>query len=175
MMTAPLMPRATAVWLIENTTLSFEQISEFTGLHMIEVQAIADDEVASLKGLNPITNNQLTAENIRKCEEDPSARLELTKVITPDNVLGGKKTRYVAVAKRADRPNAIAWLLKYYPDIPDLKICELLSTTKQTIKAIKTKTHWNTQNIKPQNPVQLGMCSQEQMDFIISRYGKSKT
>ncbi len=170
-MTAPLMPKATAVWLIENTALSFEQISVFTGLHMIEIQAIADDEVSSLKGLNPITNNQLTAEEIKRCEDDSEARLVLTKVVTPDNVLGGKKTRYVAVSKRGDRPDAIAWLLKYYPNIPDSKICELLSTTKPTIKAIKMKTHWNSQNIKPQNPVQLGMCSQAQMDFIISRYG----
>ncbi|MDP2193458.1 MAG: DUF1013 domain-containing protein, partial [Alphaproteobacteria bacterium] len=125
-MTNPLMPKATAIWLIDNTALTFEQIAEFSGLHMIEIQAIADEEVGSLKGLNPLTNNQLTHEEIKRCEADPTARLQLNRVLTPDNVLGGKKTRYVAVSKRADRPNAIAWLVKYYPNIPESKICELL-------------------------------------------------
>lgn len=171
-MATPLMPKATSVWLIENTTLTFEQIALFCGLHVIEIQALADEEGGSLRGLNPLTNNQLTSEEIARCEVDSTQRLELKKPITADDVLGGKKTRYLAVSKRGDRPDAIAWFVKFYPSVPDSKICTLLGTTKPTIQAIRDRSHWNTQNIKPRSPVQLGMCSQAQLDALVEQYGE---
>ncbi len=165
-----LMPKATAVWLIENTGLTFSQIAEFCNLHIIEVQAIADGEVGSLMGFDPISNGQLTQEEIARCEADETARLAQRAALTADMVLGKKKKKYVAMAKRQDRPDAIAWFVRYYPHIPDSKISEILGTTKKTIQAVRTKTHHNTANIKPKSPVQLGICSQNEIDTLLQRY-----
>lgn len=167
----PLMPKATAVWLIENTHLSFEQIANFCNLHMIEIQAIADGEVANLKGFDPIANGQLTLEEIKRCETDETQRLTIRPALTADDILGKKKNRYVAVSKRQDRPDAIAWFVRYYPQVSDSKICQLLGTTRATIQAVRNKTHWNTAHIKPKNPVQLGICTQAEIDMVLKFYG----
>jgi len=167
-MQMPLMPKATAVWLIENTGLTFDQIAEFCHIHPLEIQAIADGESSTgMVGFNPITSQQLTAEEIKRCEADSSAHLQLTPPVTADSLLGKKKTRYTPVSKRQDRPDAIAWLLKFYPNLTDTQICQLLGTTKPMIKSIRTRTHWNTSNIKPRNPVQLGLCTQTELDAAI--------
>lgn len=170
---SPLMPRATAVWLIDNTTLTFEQISDFCNLHMIEIQSIADGDVAALKGFDPIANGQLSLDEIHRCEEDSKLRLKLNPVVTADSVLGKKRKKYVAVSKRQDRPDAIAWFVRFYPNVPDAKICELLGTTRATIQAVRSKTHWNSNNIKPKNPVLLGICAQQEIDQIVKFYGET--
>lgn len=166
----PLMPKATAVWLIDNTSLTFEQIADFCQLHIIEIKAIADGDVQNLKGFDPIANGQITMADIKACEEDPKLRLETMKIVTADDILKKKKRKYVAVSKRQDRPDAIAWFLKYYPTIPDAKVCEMLGTTRLTINAVREKKHWNSNNIKPKNPVQLGICTQAEMDALIEKY-----
>lgn len=175
-MTVPLMPKATAVWLIENTTLTFEQVANFCGLHILEVQAIADGEAAvSMIGFDPVTSGQLTAEEIKRCEADSSLSLQLTPPLTADAILGKKTSRYTPVSKRQDRPDAIAWLLKYYPAIPEAQICRLLGTTKNMIIAVRGKTHWNSANIKPRNPVQLGLCTQVELDNLIAQTAQTET
>jgi uncharacterized protein len=176
-MPTPLMPKATAVWLIENTGLTFEQIAEFCNIHPLEVQAIADGESSvGMVGFNPITSQQLTADEIKRCEADSSAHLQLTPPITAESLLGKKKTRYTPVSKRQDRPDAIAWLLKFHPNLTDTQICQLLGTTKPMIKSIRTKTHWNSTNIKPRSPVQLGLCTQTELDAAIrSAQGNAAT
>jgi uncharacterized protein len=167
-MSLPLMPKATAVWLVENTSLSFDQIADFCGLHSLEIQAIADGEAAfNMVGFDPVASSQLSVEEIKRCEADPSARLSMRPVITADSVLGKKKGRYTPVSKRQDRPDGIAWLLKYHPSLSDTKICALLGTTRETIKAVKNKTHWNSANIKPRSPVLLGLCSQPELDTLL--------
>lgn len=164
-MAIPLMPKATAVWLVENTSLTFEQVADFCGLHLLEVQAIADGEAAiGMIGFNPITSGQLTVEEIHRCEADPSQSLRLTPPVTAESILGKKTSRYTPVSKRQDRPDAIAWLLKFYPNLSENQICRLLGTTKNMISAVRNKSHWNSQNIKPRNPVQLGLCTQKQFD-----------
>ena len=168
-MALPLMPKATAVWLVENTTLSFVQIAEFCGMHQLEIQAIADDEVAvGMRGLDPISNAQLTPEELDRCQADADARLELAKPKTPVPKARSKGARYTPVSKRQDRPDAIAWLVKNYPELSDAQISRLIGTTKQTINAVRDKTHWNTQNIKPQSPVGLGLCSEEELEKVIA-------
>jgi uncharacterized protein len=167
-MPLPLMPKATAVWLVENTTLSFEQIAAFCGLHSLEVQAIADGEVAvGMVGLDPVANSQLTKEEIARCEKDPKARLELLQHDLPQPVPRSKGPRYTPVTKRGDKPDAIAWLLKTYPEMTDAHISRLIGTTKPTIQAVRDKTHWNAQNIKPHHPVQLGLCTQRELDEVL--------
>ncbi len=159
-MAHPLMPKATAVWLVENTALTFEQVSEYCGLHPLEVQAIADNEVAiGMQGLDPITNGELTQDEIDRCSADPEARLVAAapSVLMPRSKPTG--ARYTPVSKRQDRPDAISWLLKNYPELSDAQISKLIGTTKPTINTIRDKSHWNTINIKPQNPVALGLCS----------------
>jgi hypothetical protein len=158
-----LMPKATAVWLIENTALTFEQIAAFCSLHDLEVQGIADGEVAiGIRGLDPIANGQLTREEIARCEADTKARLELNATSTklPQRT---RRARYTPVSKRQDRPNAIAWLLKNYPELNDAQIGKLLGTTKSTIIAVRERTHWNTQNISPQDPLLLGICTEQEL------------
>ena len=167
-MARPLMPKATAVWLIDNTGLTFDQISEFCGLHMLEVQAIADGEVAiGMQGLDPVKGGELEASEIERCEQDPSARLVMTKAAQDHAKQQRKKARYTPVAKRQDRPDAIAWLLKNYPELSDGQIGKLVGTTKPTINAVRDRTHWNTPNIKPQNPVGLGLCSGANLEKAI--------
>lgn len=167
--TLPLMPKATAVWLVDNTTLTFRQIAEFCGMHELEVAGIADGEVAvGIKGLDPVQNNQLTADEIKRCEGDQVARLRLLRrsVAPPPK----KKTpRYVPVSKRQDRPAAIAWLVRYHPEIETSQIAKLVGSTKPTIEAIRNRTHWNSANIQPVDPVALGLCTQIELDAVVGR------
>lgn len=166
----PLMPKATAVWLVENTTLSFDQIAEFCGLHKLEVQAIADGEVAvSIVGLDPVYNGQLTLEEIKRCEADPRARLKMVKSDLPQPIVRTKGARYTPVSKRSEKPDAIAYLIKNYPDLLDAQVARLLGTTKETIAKVRNRSHWNTTNIKPQNPVMLGLCKPADLDAAIKR------
>jgi uncharacterized protein len=162
----PLMPKATAVWLVENTSLSFEQIAEFCGLHALEVKGIADGDVAhGIKGMDPISNGQLSREEIRRGEEDHThvLRLAASKVEIPE-VKTKKGPRYTPVSRRQDRPNAVIWLLRNHPELKDSQIMRLVGTTKPTIAAIRDRTHWNSANLTPQDPVTLGLCSQTDLD-----------
>jgi Uncharacterized protein conserved in bacteria len=168
-MAYPLMPKATAVWLIDNTTLTFEQIAEFCGLHDLEIQALADGEVApGMHGLDPVARGELTMDEIERCQAAPEATLKMAKVSTPQPKARSKGARYTPVSKRGDRPNAIAWLLKNYPELSDAQISKLIGTTKPTINAIRDRSHWNTSNITPQNPVGLGLCSGVDLEKIIA-------
>jgi hypothetical protein len=170
-MSAPLMPKATAVWLVENTGLSFRQIADFCNLHELEVKGIADGDVAAgIKGLDPVTGGQLTREEIAKAEADPNYRLKLlqSKVNIPlQKATAGP--RYTPVSRRGDRPDAIAWLLRYHPELADSQIMKLVGTTKSTIAQIRDRTHWNSPNIKPVDPVSLGLCSQLDLDFAVQK------
>ena len=167
-MPAPLMPKATAVWLVENTPLTFEQIAEFCGLHELEVQAIADGEVATgMQGLDPVMNGELTQEELERCIADPQARLKSPKPDVPRPKVRAKGARYTPVSKRQDRPDAIAWLLKNYPELSDGQVSKLIGTTKATILSVRERSHWNAPNIKPQNPVGLGLCSSADLEKAI--------
>ncbi len=169
-MTLPLMPKATAVWLVENTSLTFEQIAEFCGMHPLEVQGIADGEVAiGIVGLDPIANGQLTREEIARVEADKSARLKIVENALPIPVVHGKGAKYTPVSKRQDRPNAIAWLIRHHPELTDAQVGRLVGTTKSTIQKVRDRTHWDMANIKPQNPVSLGICSQQDLDDAIDK------
>jgi hypothetical protein len=179
-MTRPLMPKATAMWLIENTTLTFEQIAEFCGLHMLEVQAMADDEVAmGMQGRDPVMAGELTAEEIERCAKDPASRLRAAVSRAASLETKAKGARYVPVAKRQDRPDAIAWLLKNYPELSDGQVCKLINTTKPTIDKIRDRTHWNSANIKARNPVGLGLCReadlQKEVDLARARQGSVRS
>ena len=168
-MARPLMPKATAVWLVENTALSFVQIAEFCGLHELEVQAIADDEVAvGMQGLDPVQAGELTLEELKRCEADPTASLKAAKPTLPQPKAKTKGARYTPVAKRQDRPDAIAWLVKNYPEMSDGQISKLIGTTKPTIMSVRDRSHWNSSNIKPQNPVGLGLCSSDDLEKSIA-------
>ena len=174
-MSLPLMPKATAVWLVENTSLSFEQIAEFCGLHALEVQAIADGEVAAqMQGLDPVANGQITAEEIRRCEADPAARLQLSEQAQPAPLVKHKGPRYTPISKRQDKPDAIAWLLKNHPELSDGQISKLVGTTKPTIAAVRDRTHWNSPNIKPRHPVALGLCTLPELETTVNRASKGK-
>ena len=158
-----LMPKATAVWLVDNTTLTFDQIAAFCDLHPLEVQGIADGEVAiGILGLDPIANGQVSRQEIQRCEQDSSLRLE---AIGPAEAVPqrARRARYTPVSKRQDRPNAIAWLLKNYGELSDAQIGKLLGTTKSTINAVRERTHWNTPNITPQDPILLGICTEAEL------------
>lgn len=169
-MAQPLMPKATAVWLVENTTLTFEQVAAFCGLHELEVQAIADGEVAvGMVGLDPIANGQLTKKEIARCEANPDLRLQMLKVDLPQPVVRSKGPRYTPITKRGDKPDGIAWLLKFHPELPEAAICRLIGTTKPTIAAVRDKTHWNAANIKPRGPVMLGLCSQRELEEALAQ------
>jgi hypothetical protein len=169
-MPMPLMPKATAVWLVENTGLTFEQIGDFCGLHKLEVQAIADGEVAmGIIGLDPVLSGQLTAEEIKRCEDDTRAKLKMVRSDLPQPATRTKGPRYTPVAKRADKPDAIAYLVKTYPELLDAQIARLLGTTKDTIVKVREHKHWNAPNIKPKNPVLLGLCKQTDLDAALKR------
>ena len=169
-MAAPLMPKATAVWLVENTSLTFEQIADFCELHPLEIQAIADGEVANqMQGLDPVANGQTTAEEIERCQADPRARLKLSPQALPPQVFKHRGPRYTPIAKRQDKPDAIAFLLKSHPELSDAQISKLIGTTKPTIAAVRDRTHWNSPNIKPRQPVGLGLCTLEELEGAISR------
>jgi uncharacterized protein len=174
---APLMPKATAVWLVENTSLSFDQIADFCKLHPLEVKGIADGEVAAgIKGLDPITTNQLTREEIERVQADPDARLRMadTKVKLPEMKRTKKGPRYTPVSRRHDRPNAILWLLRNHPELKDAQIMRLVGTTKTTIQQIRDRTHWNSNSLQPMDPVTLGLASQIDLDFEVQRAAKDR-
>ena len=175
-MALPLMRKATAVWLVENTSLTFSQIANFCGLHELEVSGIADGEVASgIRGMDPITSNQLTEQEIKRCESDPNSKLEL--IVNPATIGETKRRgpRYTPLSKRQDKPAAIAWLVKFYPDLPDSQIIKLVGTTKPTIKAVRERSHWNITNIVPTDPVLLGLCKQVELDTAIEKIDKKNT
>ncbi len=169
-MALPLMPKATAVWLVESTTLTFDQIAAFCGLHPLEVAGIADDEVAvGIRGIDPIVRGQLTRTDIESSEADPERPLELAapRVQLPPRRASGP--RYTPVSKRQDRPNAIAWLLRFHPELSDAQISRLVGTTKPTIGAIRDRTHWNISNIRHQDPFSLGLCTQTALDEAVTK------
>lgn len=174
-MSRPLMPKATAIWLVDNTTLSFEQIAAFCGFHTLEVQAIADGDVAmGIVGKSPVAQGILTSEDIAECETDPDKQLTFVTQDVPDVQRRSKGPRYTSVNKRADKPDGIAYLIKNYPDIPDAQIIKLLGTTKTTIESIRKRTNTNIQNIKPTDPVQLGLCSRADLDALILKVEAAK-
>ena len=166
----PLMRKATAVWLLDNTTLTFRQIATFCGLHELEVSGIADGEVAGgIRGIDPIINSQLTADEIKKCEANEELDLQLFK---NPAALGEKKSRgpkYTPLSKRQDKPAAIAWLVKFHPEITDGQISRLIGTTKNTIKAIRDRTHWNINSLTPTDPVILGLCKQVELQKVLDK------
>lgn len=164
-MTPPLMPRATAVWLVENTSLTFEQIAAFCRLHTLEIQAIADGEVAiGMQGRDPIAAGEITQEELDRCVGDPQRSLQPAERRIPTPQARVKGARYTPVAKRGDRPDAIAWLLKNYPELSDGQVCKLVGTTKPTIDKVRDRSHWNAANIKPRNPVSLGLCVEGELE-----------
>jgi len=173
-MAVPLMPKATAVWLVENTSLTFEQIAAFCGLHPLEVQGIADGEVAQgIQGIDPIVNSQLAREEIDRCQGDPSARLRLLVQNLPQPAKRTKGPRYTPVAKRQDKPDGIAWLLRHHPELRDSQIAKLIGTTKSTITAVRERTHWNSTNIRPRDPVLLGLCQQGELNAAVEKVRKA--
>lgn len=168
----PLMPKATAVWLVENTALSFEQIAEFCGLHVLEVKGIADGDVAQgIKGMDPVTSGQITREEIAAGEADRthSLRLAEPKVQMPEVSTRSKGPRYTPVSRRHDRPNAVMWLIRNHPEMKDSQIMRLVGTTKPTIQQIRERTHWNSANLVPQDPVTLGLCTQIDLDAEVKK------
>ena len=171
-----LMPKATAVWLIDNTTLTFKQVADFCGLHTLEVKGIADGDVAeNMRGVDPISGGELTREEIRKGEADPDyvlkkAESKIAHIPQPKR----KGARYTPVARRQDKPDAIAWFIRNHPEVTDAQISKLIGTTKATITNVRDKTHWNSQNIKPVDPVTLGLCSQIELDEIISKAAEKR-
>ncbi len=174
MANTPLMPKATAVWLVDNTALSFTQIASFCRLHPLEVKAIADGEAAQgIKGLDPILTGQLSREEVEKAQNDPNYQLKLqgSKVIVPESKRKGP--RYTPVSRRQDRPNAILWLVRNHPELKDAQIIRLVGTTKPTIAAIRDRTHWNSANLTPSDPVTLGLCSQLELDMEVEKAAKN--
>ena len=172
-MALPLMQKATAVWLVENTSLTFRQIATFCGLHELEISGIADGEVAQgIRGMDPISTNQLTREEIENCERNEDRNLEL--MINPA-AKGEKKRRgpkYTPLSKRQDKPSAILWLVKFHPELTDAQISKLVGTTKNTIQSIRQRSHWNINNIQPIDPVALGLCKQVELDLQVKRISK---
>ena len=170
-MAQPLMPHATASWLVENTSLSFSQIAEFCGLHILEVQAIADDTAATkLTGRDPVRAHELTQDEIDKGQKDPNYKLVMSK--GPEQIRRTKGPRYTPVSKRQDKPDGIAWIIRNHPEISDAQIGKLIGTTRNTINAIRERSHWNIQNIQPKDPVTLGLCSQRELDAAVARAAK---
>ncbi|KAA2235021.1 DUF1013 domain-containing protein [Salinarimonas soli] len=177
MQQGPLMPKATAVWLVENTSLSFDQIADFCKLHPLEVKGIADGEVAAgIKGLDPVSTGQLTREEIERVQSNPDQRLKMAtpKVKLPEMKRTRKGPRYTPVSRRHDRPNAILWLLRNHPELKDAQIMRLVGTTKTTIQQVRERTHWNSASLTPMDPVTLGLCSQIDLDFEVQRSAKDR-
>ena len=171
----PLMPKATAVWLVENTSLTFDQIADFCGLHPLEVQAIADGEVAvQMLGLDPVANGQTTAAEIERCQKDPDARMKLLETAIPPQYQRHKGPRYTPIAKRQDKPDAVLYLLRNHPELSDAQICKLVGTTKPTINAVRDRTHWNSPNLKARHPVGLELCTLEELDQAVTKATRGK-
>ena len=174
-MNKPLMAKATAVWLVDNTTLSFKQIGDFTGMHELEIQGIADGDVATgVKGFDPIASNQLNPEEIKKGEADPAYKLRLKHNPAADGEEKRRGPRYTPLSKRQDRPAAILWLVKFHPELADAQISKLVGTTKPTIQAIRERTHWNIANIQPIDPVALGLAKQSELDAAVQKAAKKR-
>ncbi len=174
-MSLPLMPKATAIWLIDNTSLSFDQIAMFCGLHPLEVRSIADGDVAQgIQGFDPISNGQLTREEIARCQEDPSQHLNLNESKRADLPAAKpqKGAKYTPLSKRQERPDAIAWLIRNHPELNDAQIGRLVGTTKPTIQSIRDRTHWDMSNITPVDPVSLGLCTQIELDENVQKASK---
>lgn len=168
----PLMPHATATWLVDNTALSFEQIADFCGIHILEVQAMADDLASSkYTGRDPVHAGELTQEEIEKGQADPSYALKMHKA--PVEVTRTKGPRYTPVSKRQDKPDGIAWIIRNHPEVSDAQISKLIGTTRTTITAIRERSHWNIQNIQAKDPVTLGLCSQRELDAIVAKAAKA--
>ena len=168
----PLMPHATASWLVDNTSLTFEQIAAFCGLHILEVQAIADDTAATkLTGRDPVRAQELTQEEIERGQADSNYRLQMLK--EPDQVRRTKGPRYTPVSKRQDKPDGIAWIIRNHPEVSDGQISKLIGTTRTTIAAIRDRSHWNIANIQPKDPVTLGLCSQRELDAVVAKAAKA--
>lgn len=171
-----LMPKATAIWLVDNTSLSFRQIAEFCGLHELEVNAIADGEAAQgIKGVDPVLTGQLTREEIERAQADPAHKLKLADPKVRIPVTKKRKgPRYTPVSRRQDRPNAILWLVRNHPELKDAAIMRLVGTTKSTIAQIRERTHWNAANLQPMDPVTLGLCSQIDLDMEVQGAAKDR-
>src|SRR4249919_2978712 len=172
----PLMPKATAVWLIDNTSLTFDQIADFCGMHPLEVKGIADEDVAKgIKGIDPVASGQLTHEQIEAAEKNPELRLKMAPAKYKMPHIKAKKTpRYTPVSKRQDKPDAIYWLLRNHAELTDADLMKLIGTTKATIAKIRDRGHWNSQNIKAVDPVTLGLSTQIELDFIVGRAASRK-
>ncbi|MFI4976741.1 MAG: DUF1013 domain-containing protein [Caulobacterales bacterium] len=175
-MTDVLMPKATAVWLVDNTSMTFEQIADFCGLHPLEVKGIADGEVArDIRGADPIANGQLTREELDHAQTDPSYRMKAQKSRHAELLKPMRKApRYTPVSRRQDRPDAIAWFVRNHPEITDAQIAKLLGTTKSTIDQVRNRTHWNAANIKPVDPVTLGLVTQLELDAVVKKAAEKK-
>ena len=174
-MNKPLMAKATAVWLIDNTTLSFKQIADFVGMHELEIQGIADGDVATgVKGFDPIASHQLDQIEIDKGQKDPAYRLKLKHNPAAEGEEKRRGPRYTPLSKRQDRPAAILWLVKFHPELADAQIAKLVGTTKPTIQAIRERTHWNIQNIQPIDPVALGLAKQTELDAAVQKAAKKR-
>ena len=172
-MAQPLMPHATAAWLVDNTSLSFDQIADFCGLHILEVQAIADDTAATkLTGRDPLRSGELTMEEIERGQEDANYRLQMHR--EPDKAVRTKGPRYTPVSKRQDKPDGVAWLIRNHAELSDGQIGKLIGTTRTTIAAIRERTHWNMANITPKDPVTLGLTSQRELDASIAKAQKAR-
>ena len=170
-----LMPKATAVWLLDNTSLTFEQIAKFCELHVLEVQSIADGEIAGrMPGINPIINKVLTNEEIKRCEKNSKLNLSINKINLPKPRKMSKGAKYTPIAKRHERPGAIIWLLKQFPGITDSEICRLLRTTKNTVDSIKNKEHWNIENISAKDPLKSGLCTEKDILKLAEKYKNNK-
>ena len=175
-MTLPLMPKATAIWLVENTALTFKQIADFCGMHELEIKGIADGEVGmGIKGLNPMSTNQLTKEEIEVATNDPEHSLELIQNEITLQIEGDpKQKKYTPLSKRQERPDAISWLLRNHPELKDSQIAKLVGSTKNMVVSIKTKANWNMSNIRPQDPVGLGLCKQIDLDDALEKAERSQ-
>ncbi|MGD1884648.1 MAG: DUF1013 domain-containing protein [Paracoccaceae bacterium] len=174
-MNKPIMAKATAVWLVDNTTISFKQIADFVGMHELEVQGIADGDVAAgVKGFDPIANNQLTQQEIDKAQDNPLHKLQLKFNAAAVGEEKRRGPRYTPLSKRQDRPAAILWLVKFHPELTDGQISKLVGTTKPTIQSIRERTHWNISNIQPVDPVALGLTKQSELDAAVQKAAKKK-
>ena len=175
-MTLPLMPKATSIWLVDNTALSFKQIADFCGMHELEIKGIADGEVGiGIKGLNPITNNQLAKEEIERCENDSDSELQIIiNEVSLKTDQSKKKNKYTPLSKRQDRPDAVYWLIRNHPELKDSQIARLVGSTKNTIDGIRNRTNWNMNNIRPQDPVGLGLCKQVELDEALAKAERSR-
>ena len=171
----PLMPKATAAWLLENSTLTFPQIAEFCGLHELEIQALADGEGGyAVRPIDPIASHQLTEDEIRRCEKDENTSLKMLQSALPKPKTRTKGPRYTPLTKRGEKPDAIAWLVKMHPELSDQQISKLIGTTKTTITNIRSKSHWNMANITPNNPVELGLCTLKELETALQKATKNK-